>query len=250
MILRALIVDDEPVARRRLKKLLESEPDVTVTGECEDGLQAVGAIGRLRPDLVFLDVQMPGLDGFDVIGAIGSSRMPPTIFVTAYDQYALRAFDAHAADYLLKPFDRARLSQAIVRARALALGSDAVGQRLLSLVSAIRAERPLERIVVRSGGRIYFVRTEEIDWIEAAGHYLTLHLGREVHLIRDSIRHLEARLDPARFLRLHRSAIVNVDRIKELQKSFHGEYLVTLETGARVQAGRAYTERIERLLAR
>ena len=252
MTLRVLIVDDEPLARRRLKSLLADEDDVTIAGECEDGESAVAAVRRLAPDLVLLDVQMPGMDGFEVIDAIletmGPSRCPAIVFVTAHDKYALKAFDVHASDYLLKPFDRARLRQALTRVRALALNRHDLARALLALVDDVRASRPLERIVVKSRGRVYFVRADEVDWIEAAGHYLTLHVGRDSHLIRDTITNLMSRLDANRFLRVHRSAIVNVDRIKELLPTFHGEYVVVLQDGTRVSSSRGYSQRLQAIV--
>jgi two-component system LytT family response regulator len=227
MKLRALIVDDEPPARRRLRTLLKDEPGISVAGECEDGASAVAAVRTLTPDVVFLDVQMPGMDGFDVIDAIGPARCPAIVFVTAYDKYALKAFEVHAVDYLLKPFDRARLRQALAN---------------------VKPGRPLERLVVKSRGRVYFVRVEEIDWIEASGHYLTLHAGRDAHLIRGTMADLEARLDRRRFIRVRRSAIVNVDRIQELRPASHGECEVVLRSGVSVPSGRAYGPRVRALL--
>jgi two-component system LytT family response regulator len=247
-VLNVLIVDDEPLARRRLRKLLSDEPAVDVVGECGDGASAVEAVGRLKPDLLLLDVQMPGMDGFDVIDAIGPERCPAVVFVTAFDKYALKAFDVHAVDYLLKPFDRARLRRAIARARAAAARATELGRRLLALVTEVRGG-PLERIVVKSAGRVQFVRTTEIDWIEAAGHYLLVHAGAELHEIRDTLSRLEARLGADRFVRVHRSAIVNVDRIKELLPSFHGEFVVVLRDGTRVASSRGYSERLRALIA-
>ncbi|MBZ5559360.1 MAG: LytTR family DNA-binding domain-containing protein [Acidobacteriia bacterium] len=247
-VLTVLIVDDEPLARRRLRKLLGDEPGVEVVGECGDGASAVEAVRRLKPDVLLLDVQMPGMDGFDAIDAIGPERCPAVIFVTAFDKYALKAFDVHAADYLLKPFDRARLRRAIGRARAAAVHATDVGRRLLALVTEVRDRRPLERIVVKAAGRVHFVRAGEIDWIEAAGHYVLLHAGAEVHEMRDTLARLEARLDAGRFVRVHRSAIVNVDRIKELLPSFHGEFVVVLRDGTRVASSRGYSDRLREMV--
>lgn len=209
MTLRALIVDDEPPARRKLRTLLRAEADIEVVGDAHDGPSAVDAILKQRPDLVFLDVQMPGLDGFDVLQEVAARQEaggPAVIFVTAHDQFALKAFDAHAADYLLKPFDRARLHDAIDRARRLA-GSTVLQERLTALVADATRRRPLRRLVVRSAGRISFVTVEEITWIEAADHYVSLHAGRATHLIRDTIGGLAARLDGDRFVRVHRGAL-------------------------------------------
>ena len=244
--LRALIVDDEPLARRRLITLLKDEPDIEIAGEYGDGPSAVEAAKRLVPDIIFLDVQMPGMDGFDVIDALGPGRCPGVVFVTAFDEYALDAFDVHAIDYLLKPFDRKRLRQALQRARALN-GAD-LGRRLVEVIADIRAGRPEQRFAVKSRGRVYFVRADEIDWVEASGHYLTLHAGRDEHLIRDTIANMESRLDRHRFARVHRSMIVNVDRIKELLPSFHGEYPIVLRDGTRLQSSRGHSERLHALI--
>jgi two-component system LytT family response regulator len=184
-------------------------------------------VRALTPDVIFLDVQMPGMDGFDVIAAIGPARCPAIVFVTAYDKYALKAFEVHAVDYLLKPFDRARLRQAL---------------------AGVQPGRPLERLVVKSRGRVSFVRVEQIDWIEASGHYLTLHVGRDAHLIRGTMADLDARLDRRRFIRVRRSAIVNIDRITELLPASHGECEIVLRSGVRVPSGRAYAPRVRALV--
>jgi two-component system LytT family response regulator len=247
--LRALIVDDEPLARRRLRTLLKAEADFAVVGECEDGASAIAETRRLAPDLMFLDVQMPGLDGFDVLDALGPSMGAAVIFVTAYDEYALRAFEVHAADYLLKPFDRSRLRQAVARVRAARVDAADAGRRLLALVGDVRANRPLERLVVKSRGRVYFVRVDEIDWIETAGHYLVLHVARDEHLIRETIASLEQRLDRVRFVRIHRSTIVNIDRVKQLAPTFHGEYDIELLDGTRLASSRGYSDRVRLLIA-
>jgi two-component system LytT family response regulator len=248
MTIRALIVDDEPLARTRLRALLDGEADVEVVGECGDGQAALAAVAELAPDLLFLDVQMPALDGFGLLEALGPGRLPAVVFVTAYDRYALRAFEVHALDYLLKPFDRDRFRKALDRARAqlAAAGRGAADPRLLALLEDTRgARRPLERLVVKSAGRVFFLRTEEIDWIEAAGNYVRLHAGADTHLLRDTMNGLEARLDPQRFLRVHRSTIVNVDRIQELQPWFHGDYLVILRDGTQLTLSRGYRPKVE-----
>ena len=248
MTLRALIIDDEPLARRRLRALLKSEADLDIVGECEDGASAIAETRRLSPDLLFLDVQMPGLDGFDVLEALGPSTRAAVIFVTAYDEYALRAFDVHAVDYLLKPFDRARLRQAVARVRAIRVDVADVSRRLLALVGDVMASRRLERLVVKSRGRVYFVRVDEIDWIEAAGHYLVLHVAREEHLLRETIKAIDERLDPGQFVRIHRSIIVNIDRVKQLAPTFHGEYEIELRDGTRLASGRGYSARLRLLI--
>ena len=254
MTLRVLIVDDEPIARRRLKALLKGETvrlgsgpsSVEVVGESEDGGSALEAIRRLRPELVFLDVQMPGLDGFDVIELLKPDECPAVIFVTAYDQYAMRAFDVHAVDYLLKPFERGRLRKALARAAALA-GPD-ISSRLHALVDTVRAAQPLRRFLVKSPGRTYAVRVDDLDALEAAGHYVELRTATATHLVRDSIGALERRLDPARFVRIHRSTIVNVDKVTEMRPAFHGEYEVVLTTGRRLRCSRTYAAALVRVL--
>ena len=249
--IRALIVDDEPLARERLRGLLEAEPDVAVVGECADGEAAVDAIRAEPPDLVFLDVQMPNLDGFGVVEAVGPENMPVTVFVTAYDRYALRAFEVHALDYLLKPFDRARFTVALDRARAQLEQDRAAGaaDRLLALLDETKAppRKGAERIAVKSSGGVSFVRAEEIDWVEAAGNYAKLHAGGDVHLIRETLNAMEARLDPEQFVRIHRSTIVNLDAIKELQPLFHGDYAVILRDGTELVLSRSYRQKLKGL---
>jgi two-component system LytT family response regulator len=250
---RVLIADDEPLARERLRMLLSQEDWVEIAGECHNGAEAAAAIQRLRPDLVFLDVQMPGASGFDVIQRVGVARMPPVVFVTAYDRYALRAFDVHALDYLLKPFDRERFQQALARARQHLERRDAgeLERRLIELVQDLRSSpQRLERFVIKSGGRVFFVRTDEIDWIEAAGNYVKLHVGNEAHLLRETMNALEAQLDPDVFYRIHRSHIVNIERVKELQPWFNGEYVVFLRSGARLTLSRGYREKLQDRIGR
>jgi len=252
--IRTLIVDDEPLARERLRALLSAEPDIELIGECGDGPQAVESIRRDAPDLVFLDVQIPEIDGFGVIERIGVENAPVVVFVTAYDQYALEAFDVHAIDYLLKPFDETRFAKALARARSAvqAQRSGEVSERLLTLLRGLRAAPAgkAERLVVKSAGRLFFLRSEEIDWIESSGNYVCLHVGSETHLLRETMSSLEARLDPNSFIRIHRTAIVNVDRIKELQPLFHGEYEVVLRGGARLTLSRSYRDRLQCLLGK
>ncbi len=240
--LRTVIVDDEPPARRKLRTLLKAEPAIDVIGEAGDGIAAVDAVERLQHDLLFLDVQMPGRDGFDVIEEVSLRRRascPAVIFVTAFDKYAVKAFDVHAVDYLLKPFDRARLHQAIVRASTL-VGESGLSDRLMAVARDATRHRPLRRVLVRATGRIVFVDVETIDWIEATGHYVTLHAGRDTHLLRESLSDLAARLDPARFARIHRGTVVNLDRVKELRPLFHGEFSVVLKDGTELHATRTY----------
>ena len=250
--IRTLVVDDEPMARERVLSLLQQEDDVEVVGECSDGTQALAAIQHQTPDLVFLDVQMPGLDGFGVIQAVGAEKMPTVIFVTAYDEYALRAFEVHALDYLLKPFGRDRFRETLKHARASLERRRAgdLGRRLLALVNDIKPEpAKLDRLVVKSGGRVFFLRTDEVDWIEAAGNYVRLHLGSESHLFRETMNRMEQRLDGQRFARIHRSRIVNTERIKELQPWFNGDYVIILRDGTRLTLSRGYREKLQERLA-
>jgi two-component system LytT family response regulator len=249
--IRTLIVDDEPLARQRLGDLLRGEPGVEVVGECGDGREAIAAIRRDAPDLVFLDVQMPAPDGFGVIQAVGAERMPAVVFVTAYDRYALQAFEVQALDYLLKPFDRERFRKALDRARAQVERARAgdLGDRLAALLDEVHPDRrPAERLVIKSGGRVLFLRTAEIDWVEAAGNYLRLHVGTEVHLLRETMNGLEARLDPDQFLRIHRSTLVNVERVREIQPLFHGDYVILLQDGTELAMSRGYRQKLQRFL--
>jgi two-component system LytT family response regulator len=234
---RVLIVDDEPLARQSIRRHLQRHADVDVIGECGDGGAAVLAILAERPDLVFLDVQMPEIDGFQVIERVGAARMPSVIFATAWDHYALQAFDASAVDYLLKPFRNERFDRALARARSR-IGHPAGEDlpRLLALFAA-RADY-LERIPVVENGRIIFVNADEIDWIESAGNYARLHAGKRCHEIRETLSSLEARLDPKHFVRVHRSAIVNVRRVREVHPWFHGYHLILLESGEKIRMSR------------
>ena len=248
--LRTIVVDDERHARQKLCALLAAHNDVGIVAECANGDDAVEAIREMRPDLVFLDVQMPGRDGFDVIRAAGDA-LRHVVFVTAFDQYAVRAFDVQALDYLLKPFDRTRLDKALDRARAAIHGDGDLHERLAALVEQVRPEsRPLDRMMVKSSGRITFLRVDEIDWIEAADNYVRVHAGREGHLIRETMNHLETQLDRRKFVRIHRSAIVNVDSIAEIRSLFHGDHSVRLRTGTEIPLGRSYRDRLEALFGR
>jgi two-component system LytT family response regulator len=251
--IRAMVVDDEAMARERVVSLLRQEQDIELIGECSDGQQAVNAINSQQPDLVFLDVQMPAVDGFRVIEQVGPEKMPAVVFVTAYDEYAVRAFDVHALDYLLKPFGRERFQQTLQHARSHVERRRAgdLGKRLMALVQDIKPEpQKLDRLVVKSGGRVFFLRTEDIVWIEAAGNYVRLHLGEDSHLFRETMNGIEARLDPQRFVRIHRSRIVNSDRIKELQPWFNGEYVVVLQNGTRLTLSRGYREKLQERLGK
>lgn len=251
--MRALIVDDEPLSRDLLRSLLEDEPAVTVVGEAGSGREAVEIARRTLPDLLFLDVQMPELDGFEVVHALDGEVSPAVIFVTAYDQYAVRAFEVHAFDYLLKPFDRERLRTAVERAhtRLTSGGTGGINQRLLALLEQLAARgRSLDRIVIRTPERAYFLRAETVDWIEAAGKFVHLHAGKTIHALRESMQALEQQLDPQRFMRIGRSAIVNVDRIQEIQPWFQGDYVIILLDGTRLTSTRGYRENLQRLLGK
>jgi two-component system LytT family response regulator len=246
--LRTLVVDDEPLARERLRSLLGGELDVECVGECTNGQEAVEAIRNHKPDLVFLDVEMPVLDGLGVIEEIGAEQMPAVIFVTAYDRYALRAFEIHALDYLLKPFDRERFQEAVRRARERVQRARGGDGGLAGLLEESRGSRkPADRLVIKCGGRVFFVKTEDVDWIEAAGNYARVHVGTEIHLLRETMNALEGRLDGNRFLRIHRSTIVNIERIQELQPWFHGDYVVILRDGTQLTLSRGYRQKVQEL---
>ncbi len=231
--LRVLVVDDEPLARDGVAALVAQDPDLTVVGECGDGASAVEAIRRLHPDLVLLDIQMPELDGLEVLRRLAPGERPAVIFITAYDEFAVSAFDVHAVDYLVKPFDDARFVEAVARAKAAIRG-------LLP-----RAEAWLSRILVKTGGRVVLVRVADIDWIEAADYCVKLHVQGRVHVVRESLQTLESRLDPERFFRIHRSGIVNLDRVTELQPVLKGEHLVTLRDGSRLKLSRGRRRELE-----
>ncbi|HZI41850.1 MAG TPA: LytTR family transcriptional regulator DNA-binding domain-containing protein [Gemmatimonadaceae bacterium] len=256
--IRALLVDDEPLALRRLRRLLAGERDIQIVDECTEGRAAAEAIRRQTPDLVFLDIQIPELDGFQVLDSLVPEQLPVVVFVTAYDEHALRAFDAHALDYLLKPVGRDRFRESLDRARERVLERRAAGvvdARLLALHSERTATsdrtsaRCLTRIAIKADGRAFFVRTEDVDWIEAADNYVRLHVGSASHLVRESLRVLETKLDPEAFLRVHRSAMVNIDAIRELQPWFHGDHVIILRSGARLTCSRRYDERLRQMLA-
>lgn len=249
--IRTLIIDDEPLAREGVRMLLEDDPDIAVVGECADGREAVTEIVGQTPDLIFLDVQMPGMTGFEVLAEVGAELIPAVIFVTAYDKYALEAFEVHALDYLLKPFTKQRFVKALERAKARLThaNSDSINHRLTTLLQDLKpGEKHLERVVIKATGRVFFLGVEEIDWIEAADTYVRLHVGHKSHLIRGTMSGLETRLDPARFLRIHRSIIINIDRIKDLHPLFHGEYVITLQDGTQLNSGRSYRDRLRPLL--
>lgn len=252
--IRTLIVDDEAPARNRLRHLLKDAPDFVIAGECAHGLEAVEALRREPFDLVFLDVQMPRLNGLEVCAAVGADRMPCVVFVTAYDRFALRAFEVHAVDYLLKPIDRDRFHRTLdhlrTRLRGPAGGSGA-NQRLDLVLAELKEQRRgPERLAIKVDGRILFLPTKDIAWLEAEGNYVRLHAGTTTHLFRDTLSSLEAELPADRFLRISRSALVNLDWIQELQPLFYGDYAVLLKDGTKLTLSRHFRDRVEKLLAR
>ena len=250
MSIRALVVDDEPLARRTIRRFVGKNTGVEIVGECGDGESAVQAIQDSKPDLVFLDIQMPEMDGFQVLSKIGADQMPVTIFVTAYDRFALRAFDANAIDYLLKPVAKARLERALARAKqriAEKVDCDEV-QRIISALEQLAAAKQYpDRLAIPKDGRITFVATNDIDWIGAEGNYVRLHVGNREHEFRETLTELGEKLNPAEFLRIHRSTIVNIERIKEIQAWFHGHHRVLLENGTELRMSR-YQHEIARKL--
>ncbi|MGH9962810.1 MAG: LytR/AlgR family response regulator transcription factor [Pyrinomonadaceae bacterium] len=250
-LIRVLLVDDESLAREMLREMLENDPQVTIVGESCNGREALEAIRTHSPELIFLDVQMPELGGFEVLEALGKD-IPRVIFVTAYDHYAVRAFEVHALDYLLKPFDQERFDISWQRARAQILrdrdgGTD---QRILKLLEEMKGNKYLERLVIKTSGRMYFLETSEIDWIEAEGNYVSVHSAKKSHLLRETISSLESQLDPKKFLRIHRSSIVRIDRIQELQPWFHGEYRIILQNGTQLTLSRNYRDKLQEALGK
>ena len=257
--IRALVVDDEPAARAAIRALLADDADIDIVGECADGRAALDAIRGEAPDLLFLDIQMPEMDGFTLLRRLDPAEIPVVLFVTAYDQYALRAFEVHALDYLLKPFDDERFREAVAHAKQQVrqgkLG--ALSGQLAALLEGMG--RPpvvtsngqyLKRLAIKAGGRVTILGVKDIDWIEAEGDYVKIHAGRAWHLLRETMKHLETQFDPARFVRIHRSTIVNVERIKELQPYFRGEYVVILQDGTSLKLSRGYKEHLEAALGR
>lgn len=267
-MVRVLIVDDESLARERIRRLLQAEPDVEIAGEAGNGPDAVNRILELRPDVVCLDIQMPGMDGFAVLREVGEANRPVVLFITAYDEHAQKAFDVHAVDYVLKPVDAVRFRTAFERARSRvtqAAAAERLGQLLdtvrmfsgetlqaVSPASSVSPAKPAtgssayaSRLLVKEDGRMFFVRTAEIDWIEADRNYVKLHVGKKVHTIRERMTHLEETLDPRVFARIHKSTIVNLNRIREMQQWFSGDYVVVLEDGTKLRLSRNYRERVE-----
>jgi two-component system, LytTR family, response regulator len=251
--IRAIIVDDEKPARRRLRELIERHPDIAIVAECSNGAEAAPLIRAMQPDLLLLDVQMPGLDGFGVVDAIGAAQMPATIFVTAYDQYALKAFEVSALDYLLKPFSDERFERSLARVLSFVRANrrEELSHRILSLLDQIQPKQPqntsapLDCLMIKDGGRVLFLRVEEIDWIEAAGVYVQIHAAGKTWLHRISLSELEAKLDARQFLRIHRSTIVNLQKVRELHPHSHGDFLVVLHDGTELKLSRSYRQKVE-----
>lgn len=256
--IRTLIVDDEPLARQNLRLLLKDDPEIEIIAECGSGHEAVRIIEADQPDLLFLDIQMPEMNGFDVIERIDTQRLPAIVFVTAFDQYALQAFEVHALDYLLKPFDDARFEKALRQAKTQVEQREvnALSRKLFALLEdrdATRAEKPeptkfLTRLMIKSASRVFFLKVDEIDWIGAEDYYVKLHTGRKSHLLRETMNDMEARLDPVKFLRIHRSTIVNIDRIKEMHPHFNGDYMVILHDGTELKLSRSRREQVQAIL--
>jgi two-component system LytT family response regulator len=245
-MIRVLIVDDEPLSRRKIREFLKEDREIEIVGECGNGPEAISAVRESTPDLLFLDVQMPGMDGFTVLEELRDGQLPFVIFVTAYEQYAVKAFEVRALDYLLKPFHRERFARATDRAKAQirSNGGDFTTQ-IRDLIQELRPQnRYLERIVVKTSGAVFFLKTCEIDWVSAEENYVRLHCGKASYLLREKISNLESQLDPGRFQRIHRSTIVNIDRIQKLHPHSHGDYQVLLHDGTELILSRAYRNRL------
>lgn len=253
--IRTLIVDDEPLARRNLRALLKNDPEIEIIGEARSGPEAVRMIKAQSPALIFLDIQMPEMNGFEVLEQIAAESLPAIVFCTAFDKYALQAFEVHALDYLLKPFDDARFEKALNQAKRQIEDREIseLSRRLLDLlderaapqIAQAKADRYLTRLMIKSAGRVTFLKTEDVDWIEADNYYAKLHTEKKSHLLRESLNDLEARLDPKQFARVHRSAIVNLDRVKELQTHFNGEQIVVLHDGTELKLSRSRREELQ-----
>jgi two-component system LytT family response regulator len=249
-VIRTVIADDESLARNKLRILLNEEAGVQVVAECRNGAEAIAAVRAHKPDLLFLDIQMPDADGFEVLNTLSADEeIPVTVFTTAYDQFAIRAFEAHALDYLLKPFDQGRLHHSIERARSEFLKShdSELAHRILAALAKGRTSND-RRLVIKAGGRVVFIDLDEIHWVEAAANYVKLNTGKESYLLREAIGHVSERLDPEQFIRIHRSTIVNVQKIKELQPCNSGEYIVILKSGKELSCSRGYRAGLQRLI--
>ena len=248
MNIRALIVDDEPLAREWVRSAVAEDPELEVLGECGNGFEAAETIRRLKPDLVFLDVQMPGLDGFGVLEALSPEEIPAVVFVTAFDQYAVRAFEAQAVDYLMKPFSKERVEEAVRRVRELVKGRslDDFRESISRLVEKIRRDRSFpEWVLLKAEGKNVFVKVREIDWIESSRNNVRIHVGPTIYLLHETTSAIASRLDPRKFLRIHRSSIVNIERIKELHPWFNGDYAVVLRDGTQLTLSSSYRDRLK-----
>jgi two-component system, LytTR family, response regulator len=253
MTIRTIIIDDEPPARRGVAVLLASQPDFSIAGECQNGKEAASMIAATKPDLIFLDIQMPGMSGFDVLSSITPDEVPATIFLTAYDEYALAAFDSHALDYLLKPIDEERFLSSLDRAREmLGLKKLAALQQRISGLLSVEAERkdggPLKRLAVRESGRTFFVAVDDIEWIEAIGDYAGLHVKGRTHMLRESMAFLETKLDPRKFARIHRSAIVRLDCVTAMRARTNRDGIVQLKSGTELKVSRTYSSELRKAL--
>jgi two-component system LytT family response regulator len=248
MNIRALIVDDEPLAREWVRSAVAEDPELEVLGECGNGFEAAETIRRLKPDLVFLDVQMPGLDGFGVLEALSPEEIPAVVFVTAFDQYAVRAFEAQAVDYLMKPFSNERVEEAVRRVRELVKGRslDDFRESISRLVEKIRRDRSFpEWVLLKAEGKNVFVKVRDIDWIESSRNNVRIHVGATIYLLHETTSAIASRLDPRKFLRIHRSSIVNIERIKELHPWFNGDYAVVLRDGTQLTLSSSYRDRLK-----
>jgi two-component system, LytTR family, response regulator len=248
-VIRTIVADDEPLARNKLRILLDAEAGIEVVAECRNGAETIAAVRSHQPDLLFLDIQMPDADGFEVLNSLSAGEMPATVFTTAHDQFAIRAFEAHALDYLLKPFDQERLHHSIERAQADFLKShdSELAHRLLEALSKGRKSTD-SRLVIKAGGRVVFIDVDEIHWVEAAANYVKLKTAKDSYLLREAIGHVSDRLDPDQFIRIHRSTIVNVKQIKELQPCNSGEYIVVLKSGKELSCSRGYRAGLQQLI--
>jgi two-component system, LytTR family, response regulator len=256
--IRTAIVDDEPLARRNIRILLKDEPEIEIVGEAASGREALALINKHSPDLLFLDIQMPEMDGFGVLENIEAEQLPVIVFVTAFDQYALKAFEFHALDYLLKPFDDERFEKALRQAKLQIEQREVkdLSQRLVALLEGREGQsfgptarqEYVSRLLIKSSGRVSFLKTDEIDYVQAEDYYVKLHVGRRGHLLRETMNEMEAKLEPSKFLRIHRSTIVNIERIRELQQHFNGDYIVLLQDGTELKLSRSRRDQLQKLL--
>ncbi|MFA5833710.1 MAG: LytTR family DNA-binding domain-containing protein [Bacteroidota bacterium] len=253
-MIRAIIVDDEPLAREKVQLFADGEPDIEIVDVCVNGHEAVASFQKFNPELLFLDIQMPEMTGFEVLQHLKVNPLPGIIFITAYDEFALRAFEFHALDYLLKPYDRERFRKAVEHARKLLISqtqSEVTTEQIKTLLDSMKqTPSKLDRLIVKTNGRIIFLRIEEIDWMEAAGNYVKLHVGNEAHLVRETMNSLEEKLHPQKFIRIHRSTMINVEKIKELQPYFNGEYKVVLQNNTQVILSRGYRDNFTKVLGK